>query len=87
MTRDGKVALRIDQDIIVRTKTHHKLVMGRGGMTLKRIADTAKRDLLKILQSEGYDHIILNLNVKLTKSNRHERNLDSEREGVTQEVF
>ena len=56
--------------------------MGKSGMTLRRIQETAKRDLLKILQSEGYDEVLLSLNVKLRKSNDHERDIESERQGV-----
>ena len=80
--------LRIDQDIIVRTKSHYKLVMGRAGMTLNRIQDTARRDLLNILQEEEeINDIFLTLHVKLSRSQRHERNLESEREGVIQRTF
>ena len=61
--------------------------MGRAGMTLKRIEDTARRDLLKVLQSDGYEDIILNLHVKLSKSKQHNRNLDADREGVIQKTF
>ncbi len=86
-TRNGRQVLRIDQDIVVRTKSHHKLVLGRGGMTLKRIEDTARRDLVKILGSEGYDEIYLTLNVKHSKSNPHERDLEADRQGVIRKVF
>lgn len=86
-TRDGKNALRIDQDLIVKTKSHYNLVMGRGGMTLKRIEDTARRDLLNVLSSEGYDDIFLTLHVKLSKSKQHTRNLEAESEGVSRKIF
>lgn len=80
--KDGRVALRVDQTLIVKTKSHYRLVMGKSGMTLRRIQETAKRDLLKILQSEGYDEVILSLNVKLRKSNDHDRDIESERQGI-----
>jgi len=89
-TRDGKLVLRIDQDLIVKTRSHFKLVMGRGGMTLNRIEDSAKRDLLKILKAEGYNNVILNLHVKFTKSkqvNDERRQLESERYGVMRKTF
>lgn len=81
--KDGRIVLRIDQDLVVRTKSHYNIVNGRGRMTLKRIHDAAKRDLLKILRSEGYDDIALNLHVKLSTSNSHDRELQSERQGVS----
>ena len=85
--KDGRIVLQVDQDLIVKTKSHHKLVMGRGGMTLKRIQDTAKRDLLKMLKPDGYDEVILNLHVKFDKSKGHDRELQSERQGVTSRTF
>ena len=85
--KDGKIALRIDQDLIVKTKSHHKLIMGRGGMTLKRIQDTARRDLLKMLQPEGYDEVILHLHVKFSRTKGHDRELESERQGVMSRTF
>lgn len=85
--KDGRIALRVDQDLIVKTKSHHKLVTGRGGMTLKRIEDTAKRDLLKMFKPDGYDEVILNLHVKLDKTKGHDRELESDREGVTSMTF
>jgi GTPase Era involved in 16S rRNA processing len=85
--KDGRIALRVDQDLIVKTKSHHKLVMGRGGMTLKRIEDTARRDLLKMFKPDGYDEVILNLHVKLDKTKGHNRELESDREGVTSMTF
>lgn len=86
-TRDGKNALRIDQDLIVKTKSHYNLVMGRGGMTLRRIEDTARRDLLNVLSTEGFDDIFLTLHVKLSKSKQHTRNLEAESEGVSRKIF
>ena len=82
-TRSGKLAIRIDQDLVVKTKSHQKLVLGRGGMTLKRIEDTARRDLIKMLSSEGYEDVILNVHVKFSKS-QHQRHLEAEMEGVVQ---
>lgn len=79
---DGRVVLRIDQDLIVRTKSHHKLVVGRGGMTLERIRESAVRDLKKIFEKDGIDDIILNLHVKLSTSNNVERELQSDRQGI-----
>jgi GTPase Era involved in 16S rRNA processing len=61
--------------------------MGRGGMTLKRIQDTARRDLLKMLQPEGYDEVILHLHVKFSRTKGHNRELESERQGVMSRTF
>ena len=83
----GNIVLRIDQDLVVKTKSHYKLVMGRGGMTLKRIHETARRDLLKTLRSEGYDDIILNLHVKLSGSKGHDRELEADRQGIMTRTF
>ncbi len=85
-TRAGKVAIRIDQDLVVKTKSHQKLVLGKGGLTLKRIEDTARRDLIKILSSEGVEDVILNLHVKFSRS-QHQRNLEADMEGVVQRTF
>lgn len=84
--KDGSIALRIDQDLVVKTKSHYKLVTGRGGMTLKRIHEAARRDLLKTLGVEGYDDVFLNLNVKLSRSKGHDRELEAERQGILKRV-
>jgi GTP-binding protein Era len=80
---EGSKIVHIDQDLIVRTKSHLKLVMGRGGMTLKRIETAAKRDLIKLFDCSD---VILHLHVKFTKS-RHARPLDGQNVGVSQQVF
>ena len=80
-----KSAVRIDQDLVVRTKSHYNLVMGRGGMTLKRIQDTARRDLIQIMP-KGCVDIILNLHVKLSRSRgsfNTNRVLESDRQGIS----
>lgn len=76
---------RIDQDLVVRTKSHYNLVMGRAGMTLKRIQDTARRDLIHIMP-KGCVDVILNLHVKLSQSRNlvdNHRSLESDRQGVS----
>lgn len=85
--KDGRIALRVDQDLIVKTKSHYNLVMGRGGMTLKRIQETAKRDLLRMLSTEGYDEVLLTLHVKYSKAKSHSRELEAERQGVISRTF
>jgi GTP-binding protein Era len=56
--------LRVDQDLVVSTKSHHKLVLGQGGKTLGRIQEAAKRDLERLFECP----VMLNLQVKLSKS-------------------
>jgi GTP-binding protein Era len=69
--------LRIHQDLIVRTKSHKRLVMGSGGKTLERIRSSALRDLENAFQCE----VDLVVNVRISKSN-HEAQLDASAEGV-----
>ena len=80
--RTGEKLIRIDQDLIVRTESHRRLVTGRGGMTLERIEKDAQRDLMQAFNCD----VQLNLHVKFTKS-RHERNIDSERSGIVARNF
>jgi GTP-binding protein Era len=54
----------IHQDLVVFTKSHHKLVLGSGGRTLQRIQDSAARDLGKLFECD----VMLRLHVKLSKS-------------------
>ena len=80
-----KMAVRIDQDLIVRSKSHYNLVTGRAGMTLKRIQDTARRDLIQIMP-KGCIDVILNLHVKLSRSRSSlntNRALESDRQGTS----
>lgn len=54
----------IHQDLVVFTKSHQRLVLGKNGRNLQRIQETAARDLKKIFDSE----VVLQLHVKLSKS-------------------
>ena len=54
----------VHQDLVVFSKSHHKLVQGSAGRTLQRIQDSATRDLSKLF---GCD-VVLQLKVKLSKS-------------------
>jgi GTP-binding protein Era len=69
--------LFIEQDLVVYTKSHHRLVMGRAGHTLRRIHDTAIPDL----EEQFACKVVLNLHVKLSDSPQ-ERAKESESEGV-----
>lgn len=73
----GERVLRIDQDLVVRTKSHHRLVMGTGGKTLRRIQQSAKLDLERMFECP----VMLHLQVKLTKS-KHAQKLVSEGTGI-----
>lgn len=73
--REDKL-LRIHQDLVVRTKSHQKLVLGSGGKTLERIRSTALNDLEDVFECE----VDLQLNVRLTKLNQQVQ-LESDGEG------
>ena len=69
--------LRIHQDLIVRTKSHQRLVLGSGGKTLERIRSTALEDL-----EEAFDYEVdLSMKVRISKSN-NDAPLESETEGA-----
>lgn len=65
-SEEEKRVLHICQDLVVRTKSHQKLVLGNGGKTLQRIKETALKDLEQVFECE----VDLELNVKFTKSTR-----------------
>lgn len=79
---EGERVLRVDQDLVVRTKSHHKLVMGTGGKTLRRIQQAAKLDLERMFECP----VMLHLQVKLTKS-KHSQKLVSEAQQGTRIEF
>ena len=54
----------IQQDLIVFTKSHQRLVQGNAGRTLERIQETAQRDLQNLFKCD----VVLSLKVKLNKS-------------------
>lgn len=62
--------IRIDQDLVVRTESHKRIIKGKDGLILKRIQQQAKKDMEKMFKC----HVSLNLHVKKSKS-RHNRNL------------
>ena len=62
--KDG--VLVIHQDLVVKTKSHQRLVRGTSNQTLKRIADTARRDIAANFPQ--YKKVVLDLSVKLQKS-------------------
>jgi GTPase len=66
--------LRIHQDLVVRTKSHQRLVLGSGGKTLERIRSTAHKDLEEAFACE----VDLNLNVRISKSNNTEVPLEAD---------
>jgi len=74
---EGKL-LRIHQELIVRTKSHQRLVLGSGGKTLERIRSTALRDLEEAFKCE----VDLNIDVKVNTSNT-DAILETEHEGAT----
>ena len=69
--------LRIHQDLIVRTRSHQKLVLGSGGKTLERVRSTALRDLEEAFECE----VDLVLNVRMSTSN-NDGPLESESGGA-----
>ena len=64
--------IRIDQDLIVKTESHRRILKGKHGKTLQRIQAQAKQDIERVLNSQ----VSLHLHVKKTNS-RHDRNLES----------
>lgn len=69
--------LHITQDLIVRTKSHQRLVFGSGGKTLERIRSTAVRDLEEVFECK----VDLDLNVRFTKS-MHDMPLEADSVGA-----
>lgn len=61
---NGELCVRIEQDLIVKTKSHQAIVNGRGYQTLSRIRESAQRDLQKLFGCK----VKLSLYVKLLKS-------------------
>mmetsp|Transcript_4152 Transcript_4152/g.8216 ORF Transcript_4152/g.8216 Transcript_4152/m.8216 type:complete len:484 (+) Transcript_4152:42-1493(+) len=74
---ENRPFLRIHQDLVVRTKSHQRLVVGSGGKTLERIRSTALRDLEEAFECR----VDLVLNVRVSKSN-HDVPLESESLGA-----
>jgi GTP-binding protein Era len=72
--RKVQKGLIIHQDLVVFTKSHQRLVQGRGGMTLQRIQDAAQRDLAKAFGC----NVGLQLHVKLSKSKNRQLQSDEE---------
>jgi len=60
----------IHQDLVVFTKSHQKLVLGSSGRTLKRIEESARKDLQKLF---GCD-VALRLHVKFSRSKQRRGN-------------
>lgn len=79
---DEENLMRIHQDLVVKTKSHQRLVLGSGGKTLERIRLTALRDLEEAFQCE----VDLEMNVRISKSN-HETPLESETGGASSFTF
>jgi GTPase len=61
---EGKLALSIQQDLIVQSKSHQELVHGRGDQTLERIRESAEHSMVKSFGCK----VTLHLHVKLAKS-------------------
>ena len=65
--------IRIDQDLVVKTESHKRILKGSGGKILQRIQQQAQRDIEKLFQCR----VALHLHVKKTES-RHDRDLRAE---------
>jgi GTP-binding protein Era len=61
--KNDKPGLLIQQDLIVRSKSHQQLVFGGAGQTLERIRETAERDLKILFKCE----VVLQVHVKMLK--------------------
>ena len=59
----------IQQELIVQTKSHQRLVNGHNGLTLQRIQESAQRDLERLFQCDV--HLVLH--VKFNKSKNRPR--------------
>ena len=57
--------LRIEQDLIVQTKSHKRLLQGKNGATLERITNQSQRDLEHLFQCK----VSLALRVKVKRNN------------------
>lgn len=79
--RDTKIerkrVILIDQELVVKTKSHKRLVMGSGNRTLNRIQETAQRDLERMFECK----VVLRLFVKLSKS-QHQQQYESDSTGI-----
>ena len=74
----------IHQDLVVFTKSHQKLVLGSSKRTLKRIEESARKDLQKMF---GCD-VTLQLHVKLKKKQRRRDSSDQYKMGeVSQSIL
>ena len=56
---NGEMVMMVDQDLVVGTKSHLRLVNGRSGMTLMKIKEMARRDLMRLKQHIGVTKITL----------------------------
>jgi len=75
---EGDNLLRIHQDLVVKTKSHMRLVLGSGDKTLERIRSTALEDLEDAFDCE----VDLVLNVRISNLN-HELPLETDVEGAS----
>jgi len=66
--KNGELGVMIQQDLLVRTKSHRELVIGTGERTLKRIQETAERSLSDLWGCK----VVLQLHVKLVTSKSRE---------------
>lgn len=60
----------IHQDLVVFTKSHHRLVTGSGGRTLAKIKTTAERDLCKLFRCKVF--LFLHVKSKIGKRNEYD---------------
>lgn len=66
--KNGELGVMIQQDLLVRTKSHRELVIGTRERTLKRIQETAERSLSDLWGCK----VVLQLSVKLVASKNRE---------------
>ena len=67
---NSQTVLFIEQDLVVRTESHKKILMGKHRMTINNIEITAKKALQDVFKCQ----VSLLLHVKLNK-NQHDKEL------------
>lgn len=71
--KDG--SLKIDQTIYIQREAHKKIIIGRGGSTIKKIGESSRKELESILERKIHLKLFVKVQENWQKDQEHYQNL------------
>ena len=70
-----RLFLKIDQTIYIQRQAHKKIIIGKGGSTIKKIGETSRKELESILERKIHLKLFVKTQENWQKDQEHYQNL------------